>query len=170
MVQVIYASSYFCPEGPACHSSPLGCWATLGIFFFSCSLGALSHVLGYLKWRHSQSRRRNRSVSLPWPKLSSRWAASHVVKALGGSLPPLLTSAAQGWRQLSPSVQLFRNQGAQAHSQRPSPCSPPCGPLFGSFVRILPEPRASLTFQAFSASWRPQRSLFSGEADGLNCK
>lgn len=145
----------------------------LGCILFLCLLtGALSQVLRYLKWQHSQSSRRNSSFSLPWPKLSSRWAASHLVRH-EEEKPSLLFSPLQ-LKGGGNSTHLFSSLGSRetryTHKDLPpepllvTPCSSPL------CVRTLPEPRASPTFRALSASWRPQQLLFSEEADGFNCK
>ena len=121
LVQGIYANSYFCSEGSVVILLP-GCWALTWELLFPCLfLQALSHVLGYLKWEHSQSSGRNSSLNFPWPQLSSRQAASPPVKHEKEAFPGLFTSSTQGWKQLHSPAQLLRNQGDQVHSQGPPP-------------------------------------------------
>lgn len=116
--------------------------------------------IGYLKWKHSQSSGRNSSLNFPWPQLSSRQVASPPGKHEKEAFPGLLTSSTQGSKQLHSPAQLLGNQGDQVHSQGP----PPTPNI------LCQDGNTSPTFQALSASWRPQQLLCSGEAGGLSCK
>ena len=154
-----FGSRYLCQQlllfwGFCCNPSPWLLGPTWELLFPCLFLQALSQVLGYLKWEHSQSSGRNSSLNFPWPQLSSRQVASPPVKHEKEAFPGLFTSSTQGWKQLHSPAQLLRNQGDQVHSQGPPP----------------PPTSSAPTFRALPASSRPQQLLCSGEAGGLSCK
>lgn len=114
LVQVIYASSYFCTEDSASNSSPWLLGPMRKLLSPHLFIGALSHVLGYLKWQPSQHSGRNSHLNLPWPTPRSRRVASPLPRRQEEALPSLLSST-QGWRQPNPSAQLLgiqRDQGS----------------------------------------------------------
>ena len=160
-----FGSRYLCQQpfllwGFCCNPSPWLLGPTRELLFPCLFLRALSHVLGYLKWEHSQSSGRNSSLNFPWSQLSGRQVASPPGKHEKEAFPGLFTSSTQGWKQLHSPAQLLRNQGDQVHSQGP----PPTPNI------LCQDGNTSPTFQALSASWRPQQLLCSGEAGGLGCK
>ena len=96
-----FGSRYLCQQpfllwGFCCNPSPWLLGPTRELLFPCLFLRALSHVLGYLKWEHSQSSGRNSSLNFPWSQLSSRQVASPPGKHEKEAFPGLFTSSTQG--------------------------------------------------------------------------